>query len=134
MKIRNGFVSNSSSSSFIMRGVNFKTKNLIKPLGIDLSEAEKILSEDELEDLNLNDLIAEKLDELDDSIGIMCQEYEDDGNIILGTSLGSVENGEIRALEDDFTKIDDHIKKIFDKIGIKKYSKICTYIRGTSPG
>lgn len=113
--------------------MNFKTKNLIKLLGIDLSEAKKLLNEDELEDVELNDIIAEKLDGIDDEISIMHQD-EDDGEIIIGISLGSVYNKEIKAIEDDFTKIDDKIKKTFDRIGIKKYGKICTYIQGTSSG
>ena len=37
MKIRQGFVSNSSSSSFVVRGVKIPTKEVIKIFNIDLS-------------------------------------------------------------------------------------------------
>ena len=42
MKVRNGFVSNSSSSSFIMRGMKLFTSDVIKTLG---SLKEKVIQE-----------------------------------------------------------------------------------------
>ena len=58
MRLRNGFVSNSSSSSFIIAGISLEEKELARRLGISVEDAE----ENEIEaGESLYDIIEDKL-------------------------------------------------------------------------
>lgn len=62
MKTRNGFVSNSSSSSFIIAGISLSEKELARRLGISVEEAEE--SEIEAGE-SLCDILEDKLESMD---------------------------------------------------------------------
>ena len=121
MKIRGGFVSNSSTSCFIIRGAIFKKSALEKIM--------KKLSNDE--ECELSEFFEEyELDYQED-------EYENSDEVVLGTCEGSVDNGEVSEIETDpkkFEVLDNHIKEAFNKLGISPKVKIKTYCWGSSPG
>lgn len=121
MKIRNGFVSNSSSSSFVIRGIKMKEKELAKICGIDE---------------NADDLFDELYNYFGYGKGVQIQSTRDffDGNstgeVIIGVDLANLDDGVVKALpEPDDVKIKDKIEK---KLGTKINSALRTYIQFVS--
>jgi len=121
MKIRNGFVSNSSSSSFVVRGIKISVDELAKILNIGDDE----LPEDEYDSY---EFFSEKLNEE--------FEVEIDGNffggrdyntLIVGDSLGRLDDGEVVEFKDRTPEQENELRQRFEKYGIT--GVISTYIQ-----
>ena len=118
MKKRIGFVSNSSSSSFIIRGVKASMKDVVEALG--MSKIEEImhkLNEDDI-DYDLYDMVYTELEKFDLTI-------EGTGNyfgsrtfdeVLIGESLGYLEDGEAVELP---KYNDKKIREKLTKAGLK---------------
>jgi len=126
MKIRNGFVSNSSSSSFIMRAKKFTQKELIETFGIE-DKVKKYL-----EDGDMYDIFDEICDILPDSVdveptGNYFGEVDYD-NIIIGSSCGYLDDGEVVEIPEYSSDDDDKIMKKLKDVGLKVDS-LKTYVQ-----
>jgi hypothetical protein len=108
MKIRQGFVSNSSSSSFIMRAAKFTQKELIKALGIE-DKVEKCDDEyDIYEEIGMSLPPDIDIESTGNYFGDL--DFE---NLIVGKNIGRFEDGEVTEV-DYQTKESD--KKILEKL------------------
>jgi hypothetical protein len=88
MKIRTGFVSNSSSSSFLIYGIYGDSEELLK-------DSPRIEDEDEDEDGNNWDGLYDKLDALLNDTGLECHFVTyDDGSVYVGASWDTVGDNE----------------------------------------
>ncbi len=116
MKIREGFVSNSSSSSFIFRGIKITIDKLIE--NFNLNKDDKGLY-DQIED------ILEKY-ELDVNPTGNCYDEYDYNNLIVGKFSGNLNDGEITELDDDELLDQDILNKL-QSIGLSGNLK--TYIQ-----
>ena len=97
MKIRNGFVSNSSSSSFIMYGVSIKVHTNVRSLVESSIKANSNL--------------------------YISRFYNDRDSMLVGRYLGDVERNVARFDSADIEKIQEEVIKLFDKFEIKVEKK-----------
>ena len=111
MKIRNGFVSNSSSSSFCIIGMAFDDDDLKKYI----AKIENITDEDEIEDIDITDYFYDKNRDIDIERGI--GEYYEQH--ILGKYYSAMKDDETKAhfearvkklLEDTLPNIGEEIR------------------------
>lgn len=122
MKIRNGFVSNSSSSSFVIRGLTIPTKELIEILDIKIEDS--TIDKCELDYYVAYESESIKVKELSkDNLELQTIrsffDGKESGEIIIGQHLGHGHDGEVCEIEEpNDTDIIDRLKK--HKIPITK--------------
>lgn len=126
MKIRNGFVSNSSSSSFIIRGIEI-TDDIISKLNFTESELE-IYNDTENDDYiyDVSNIVNKKLKSLDIKLDCeyeMIDEYnesEEQRRLFIGKCMkGDLGYGNVVEFTNkDIKSTDDNIVNEFSKIDI----------------
>lgn len=151
MKIRNGFVSNSSSSSFVLRGVKITSDELIKKLNISQEELDEC-GESEYE---IMELIERKLKptsrygqllrmKAQAEGKVLDEEYNYDldvhttgnyfgsvdfENLIIGKFAGDFEDGEVTELGGN-ELVDEEILNKLEKLGLS--GPLRTYVQMVS--
>lgn len=127
MKIRIGFVSNSSSSSFVVRGVKVPTDKIIKLFNIDPSENK----EENKDSVERDNYIAYESTDKVKKDGL-CMETirsffdgEEHGEIIIGQTIETGEDGEVKELEEPD---DNAIIEKLNKYDLK-VKKLRTYMQ-----
>lgn len=119
MKIRNGFVSNSSSSSFVIRGVKLKIADLAKRLGESPTQTD------------LFEALSNKFGYGKGKVNIESTRYYfggDDCNtadVIVGVLLTDLSDGEVVEIKDpNDTSIKPKIENVIGKVGkLKTYAQ-----------
>jgi hypothetical protein len=125
MKIRTGFVSNSSSSSFVLRGIKIETKFLAEKLGVKVKE----------EDDDKGALYQEIEYVIDDKI----KDFEiyptgnyfggkDYDSVIIGISAGDLEDGEVTEFAAN-PETDERILKELAKYDIEVKDGLKLYVQ-----
>ena len=131
MKIRNGFVSNSSSSSFILRGMKLTRDEIVEKLNILEEEF------DNFDDYDAFEYICSKLPdfsiEFDGNyfgMGSVQMTGQDYNTYIVGESMGSLTDGEATELPDRTAEEDKLLLDKFESLGFT--GKLKTYIQMVS--
>jgi hypothetical protein len=124
MKLRTGFVSNSSSQSFVIRGGVFKISEAMGNLGITDVDNE------------LDDgwsAIYGKLSRLKSPLKVESNrdffDGEDTGEVIIGMELCKLSDGVVEEVPDDLYEIDNTIRSEMAKVGLLVPMKLKTYIQ-----
>ena len=128
MKTRNGFVSNSSSSSFVIRGFETNRKALTVELGID----------PEADDTDLSDALSRKQPKKSKSYGIGALQIEstrcffdgeETGTVILGETLVDLDDGCVAQLpEPDDETLRSRLSGILGREVTEKFHTFVQYI------
>lgn len=122
MKVRQGFVSNSSSSSYIIRGVAVTEEEAIALVTGSKELTEDYELRDAMEDLFpfMSDIVAHDMRNSFDT-------YGDVGGYIVGKSLGSLDDGSFVEMRESSKEEDAEILVKLSKFGISGPLK--TYVK-----
>ena len=128
MKIRTGFVSNSSSSSFVVLGFSIKKENNFSLKNFELEVIDKVLNIP-FEDIPIGnnnydreDYIYNLLYAADNSNSfIILSDTEngspDDETIVLGIEIAEGDDSDFRGLDEEVESIIDKVKEAAKKLG-----------------
>ena len=114
MKQRTGFVSNSSSSSFIVRGIRIKEEELGKIVGVEASETGYYRFSKTFKDKE-SKLKIESADCYFDG--------EKTGEVILGLAMADADDGVVVEIKDDGA-MDFELRNELKKIGVENSDSI----------
>jgi hypothetical protein len=119
MKIRTGFVSNSSSSSFIARGVKLKIEDLATRLGVNKNESD-------LFDKLYNKVGYNKLRICSTAYYFDYNATPDKEDVIIGVIIASPDDGVVSEIKDpDDVKVRKQIEAKIGKVGpLKTYIQL----------
>jgi len=124
MKIRDGFVSNSSSSSFILRGLKLHKDEIIEKLNIPEEEI------DGLEEYEAFEYLSRKFIGFNVEVDGNYFGEQDYNTLIVGESLGRLDDGEVTELPDRTEEEDKKLLEKFETLGFT--GKLKTYIQMVS--
>lgn len=118
MKTKSGFVSNSSSSSFIVRGIEIKVKKLLRLFGLKKPKRNKQNElwgcEDETFEL-LNEYVSERMNPLSIEKTIRDDGYTECDSVVIGMTWGDMGDGSVESINIE-EKMEDDDENIIDKL------------------
>jgi hypothetical protein len=128
MKIRTGFVSNSSSSSFILRGTKLKSDDIIRILNISREDMTDIDDNNEYE---IYEFLEEKLAGFTVHVDGNYFGNQDFSTLIVGERLGRLNDGDVVELKEYTPEENQKLIEKFEAIGFKDV-KLKTYVQMVS--
>lgn len=140
MKVRNGFVSNSSSSSFIIRGCSFEIISFCKELINNKTIPDPGFTDGDWDDHEQVSELFWGISSLLQKNGLALEEdryffdTEDTPveSIIIGKTIAGLDDGQVSALPNPTVEGDNDIKSSIEKLGVKVTQEIKTYVQYVS--
>jgi len=125
MKIRNGFVSNSSSSSFIIRGMKISSDEIIEKFKIpkeDVDECE--------DDYSLFEFLSDKFEGFSVHADGNYFGDQDYSTLVIGESLGSLGDGDVTEMKEYTVEENKKLLSKFEELGFT--GELKTYVQMVS--